>query len=189
MNNITVYTDGACYGGKNQVGAANEGGWGAVFFQDELCVKMLHNHSENTTNNREELKAILEAGKALLHMATITDGGISATIYSDSAYCVNIINQWMFKWHKAGWKKADKKEPENLDLITALYELFYNNYTKIFPKCQINVVKLAGHCGIIGNELADALATHNTKKIEKIFLEHPEILNYNINELDKGENI
>lgn len=148
MMNLAIYTDGSCQG-KNERGASNNGGWAAVFFNDSVIVKMLHNISKDTTNNREELKAILYAGQELLHMAKIEDDSISATIYTDSAYCYNIITQWMSGWQRNGWKRGGNKEIENLDLIQALYQLFYIDYNKNFPKLQVNVVKCKGHVGII----------------------------------------
>lgn len=86
-------------------------------------------------------------------------------IYSDSAYCINILKPggWIETWSRNGWiKSSKKKEVENLDLIKIIYK--YLNIE--FFNCQ--VVKEKGHCGIPGNEIADSLATGNKEKINKI---------------------
>lgn len=173
---LTIYTDGACNGGKNERGASNFGGWGAVFFENDCIVKMLHQPAKDTTNNREELKAIIETLKELLHMVKITDDGISATIYSDSAYCVNMINDWIFTWQTNGWSRKGNKPIENLDLVKELYDLLYNKCTKNFPTLQIEVKKTKGHSCILGNEIADALATQDFVLIERILGCNPELM-------------
>ena len=73
-------------------------------------------------------------------------------VWSDSAYAVNTINIWMYSWASKGWLKSDNKTPENLDIIKKIYELNKNGY-------YIRLVKVKGHKGIKGNELADDLAT------------------------------
>lgn len=73
-------------------------------------------------------------------------------VYSDSAYCVNTFNNWMFNWAKNGWIKSDNKAPENLDLIQAYYDWYQKGY-------RIELRKIKGHAGHKWNELADKLAT------------------------------
>lgn len=73
-------------------------------------------------------------------------------VYSDSAYCVNTFNTWMFSWVNSGWYKANKQQPENLDLIQAYYELWLKGH-------RIDLRKVKGHAGNKWNELADQLAT------------------------------
>lgn len=77
-------------------------------------------------------------------------------IHSDSTYCVNLINQWMFSWSSKDWKKEIGKEPENLDLVKTLYELM--QYER-----AIKIVKIKGHAGHEFNERADELATKGTE--------------------------
>ena len=72
-------------------------------------------------------------------------------VYSDSAYAVNSYTSWMFGWQKRGWLKADKKPPENLDLIKAYYEFYEKGYRLQLKHCK-------GHAGNKYNELADRLA-------------------------------
>ena len=72
-------------------------------------------------------------------------------VYSDSAYCVNTFSSWMYNWKNNGWLKADGNPPENLDLIKAYYDLEMGGR-------RIQLIKIKGHSGIYGNELADKLA-------------------------------
>ena len=83
-------------------------------------------------------------------------------IYSDSSYCVNVINNWMLQWGRSNWKNSRGKIIANQDLIIPLYHY----YTKKNLNCQI--MKIKGHSEILGNELADALATFNTQKFNDI---------------------
>lgn len=125
---MVIYTDGSCTrNGK----AVNSGGFGVVALDNhENLVYTYSKRSENTTNNREELKAILYA---MLNYGVNTNKYEFSQIeppivYSDSAYCVNTFNQWMFSWAKNGWIKSDKKIPENLDLIQAYYDWYNRGY-------------------------------------------------------------
>ena len=79
-------------------------------------------------------------------------------VYSDSSYCVNTFNDWMWGWAKKGWIKSDKKKPENLDLIIQYYDHWLDGY-------RIDLRKIKGHAGYEYNELADQLATGEVKEI------------------------
>jgi ribonuclease HI len=89
-------------------------------------------------------------------------------IYSDSAYAVNACNDWIRKWASNGWKRAKGKKIENLDIIQQLYQILKTEF------CNIEIIKVSGHDGNIGNEIADALASGN--KLKEQFL----INNYHI---------
>ena len=91
-----------------------------------------------------------------------------ATIYSDSAYCINILSSWIHKWSQNNWKNSKNETVKNLDIILSLYEYYNIN----FFINQIYIVKVEGHCGIIGNELADALATADVPKFSNIILKN-----------------
>ena len=137
---IEYYTDGAC----SANGSANAtGGFGVVGIENDQVVFTYSHHETGTTNNRQELKAIL--------YTLINFGHENPIVYSDSAYCVNTFNQWMYGWARNGWLKSDNKPPENLDLIQAYYNLIQEGKRIQLRKCK-------GHQGIIGNELADKLA-------------------------------
>ena len=147
------YTDGSSKGNPGP------GGFGVVeLTEDQKEIFSYHQEiSENTTNNREELKAILwvveKASK---------NSEDEFIIYSDSAYCVNTINNWMWGWAKNNWLNSKKKPAENLDLIKPLYK-FFN-----IPFFNVEVKKITGHHGEIGNELADRLATNNIKSFQDL---------------------
>lgn len=77
-------------------------------------------------------------------------------VYSDSAYAINTLTNWMFTWAKTGWTKADGQTPENLDLIRSYYEFYQKGY-------RIDLIKVKGHSGVEFNELADKLAKGEIK--------------------------
>ena len=143
---MIIFTDGACSGNPGP------GGYGVVAIEDGQIIAVNSQSCENTTNNREELKAIIQA----FELASIFQKEV--TIYSDSAYAVNMINDWIWNWAKNDWKNSKKKEVENIDLV----KIIYNYITKENYNCR--VIKVKGHAGEVGNELADALATLNHKK-------------------------
>ena len=150
---IKIYTDGACSGNPGP------GGYGLVILKDDNIIQWRHSaFCDNTTNNREEMKAIIEA----FRLADLGFPNEDVFIYSDSAYCVNMINDWIWNWSKNGWKNSKKKEVENIDLVKEIY----NYINKEFYHCQ--VVKISGHSGKVGNEIADALATNNPRKYIKL---------------------
>lgn len=138
---MIVYTDGA-YSSSKAVG-----GFGVIAV-DEITNKPISFYSEkkaNTTNNREELKAILYA------LLTFGKELPPPIVYSDSAYSVNTFNNWMWNWASKGWIKSDNKVPENLDLIQSYYDYWLKGY-------RINLQKCKGHSGDYWNEQADKLA-------------------------------
>lgn len=163
----TFYTDGACKGNPGP------GGFGVVeivtvyreTYTDYIESSSIgFKHSEfcdETTNNREELKAIL----TVFELAA-ADPDNTYIIYSDSSYAVNIINDWIFTWAKNNWINSKGNQVENLDLILNLYKYVTIN----FFNCQVK--KCKAHCNNIGNELADALATNNLVKYNKILDEN-----------------
>lgn len=151
-----IFVDGACSGnGKDNA----KGGFGIVVVdhQDNI-IEEYQEFSENTTNNREELKAIIYAMKLYGKREWSQD---IPEVYSDSMYSVNTLNEWMFNWAKNNWIKSDKKTPENLDLIQEYYKLYNSGL-------RINLKYVKGHNGNKYNELADNLATGKIKiKVEE----------------------
>lgn len=142
------YVDGSCKGNGRE---NSKGGFGIVNLSSEgKLIDCYSKFEEDTTNNRQELKAILRV--MLLYGKQANDWGGPPVVYSDSAYCVNTFNDWMFNWARNNWIKSDKKEPENLDLIKAYYEHYLKGY-------RIDLRKVKGHNGNTWNELADKLAT------------------------------
>ena len=149
---VNIYTDGSSKGNPGP------GGFGMVSFIHDNNTYPDYSISmpskEDTTNNREELKAILYA--MLNHGVNTNKYEFSQIeppiVYSDSAYCVNTFNQWMFSWARNGWLKSDNKTPENMDLIQAYYDWYQKGY-------RIDLRKVKGHAGVKWNEMADKLAT------------------------------
>ena len=149
---IEIYTDGSCL--KNP----GIGGYGIVIKENEEIIFIYKERSDGeTTNNRMELSAILKA----LELTQKWFKNKQCIIYSDSNYCVRSFNEWLSKWAMNNWKNSKKQIVENLDLMQELYKYYQIG----FPNFCIK--KVPGHCGIIENEIADALATDNKKKLEK----------------------
>jgi ribonuclease HI len=119
------------------------GGWGAVHVRDDEIIAEAHGHEPHTTNNRMELTALI-AGFDLV------PPGEHATVYSDSRYCVQLINEWAAGWARNGWRR--KAGPvKNLDLVKALYER-----AQARPELELRWIK--AHDGSRWNEYADALS-------------------------------
>ncbi len=153
---MIYYTDGSCVGNGK---AVNTGGFGIVVLNDDGSFADAYaKRNENTTNNREELRAILRV-MLTAGVRVGSDWAQPPVVYSDSAYCVNTFNDWMFRWAKNNWIKSDSKVPENLDLIQAYYEHYQKGY-------RIDLRKVKGHSGVIWNEVADKLATGALSPLE-----------------------
>ena len=141
---MIIYVDGSCMGNGH---ANSSGGFGVVVLDNQLNLIDVMSHRElYTTNNRMELKAI---AYAFIKYGSKDNPPL---VYSDSAYCVNTFNDWMFKWAKNNWIKSDKKVPENLYIIQTYYDWYQEGY-------RINLQKVKGHAGVFWNEIADLLAT------------------------------
>ena len=156
---MIIYTDGSCLGnGKEH----NTGGFGVVVLDNNE--NLLYTYSKQfegkVTNNEMELKAILFAYFSHGVKEENDWNNNIPIVYSDSNYCVQTFNDWMFKWARNNWIKSDKKIPENLDLIQAYYEWYQKGY-------RIDLRKVKGHAGQSGNELADKLATGEIKTFEE----------------------
>lgn len=107
MSTLRIITDGGC---SNNQSDENIGGWGAVLTYKEQ-EKELYGGEINTTNNRMEMMALLEALKSLKRKDTPIE------VYSDSAYLINCFQQkWYANWRKNGWKNSKKEPVENQDL-------------------------------------------------------------------------
>lgn len=163
MKTIEIFTDGACGGNPGP------GGWATIRYDKEtntITDAYSSFRIEDTTNNRMEIEALLQA----LVLATTKYKNDVCLIYSDSAYCVNMFNDWINTWASNGWTNSKKEIVKNYDLVKKLYE-----YKKIdFPNFQ--VLKIKGHADNIGNELADAYAvsayTSDASKLAKILKEN-----------------
>ncbi|WP_352418436.1 ribonuclease HI [Proteiniborus sp.] len=150
MNNkIIIFTDGACSGNQHD---ENIGGYGAVLIYKDNK-KEIFGGEVNTTNNRMELKACIEALKVLKRK------DIPIEIHTDSAYLCNCFNQkWYEKWQRNGWINSKKESVENKDLWVELINL-------VDSFNSIKFIKVKGHSGIELNELADSLANRGMTEI------------------------
>ncbi len=137
MKQITLYTDGACSGNPGPGGYA-----GILIYGD---IRREYNGGEpSTTNNRMEVKAVIEGLKKLKYPCKVD-------IYSDSSYTVNaFLNGWIYGWKKKGWKKADGKPVLNVDLWEELIRL-----TSVH---EVKFHKVAGHADNELNNRCDELA-------------------------------
>ncbi|AKN44359.1 Rnase H [Salmonella phage NR01] len=145
MSTFHIYTDGACKGNPGL------GAWGFVVYDpNDERLGSKSGFSSKTTNNEMELTAIVE----VLRWATKNDKR-PVIIYTDSAYCKNGMESWMWSWQKKGWKKGDGEAPLNLELWQEAFKLTqqYINFHNTNP----TLIKVKGHSGIRGNEEVDAL--------------------------------
>ncbi|MEX0845640.1 MAG: ribonuclease HI [Balneolaceae bacterium] len=140
---VIVYTDGACSGNPGP------GGWGAILIWNGKQ-KELSGGDAQTTNNRMEMQAVIQALKALNKPCIVK-------IHSDSALIINAFTQgWIENWQKRGWRKADKKPVENKELWQAMLEAMKPH--------DVHWVKVKGHSGIELNERVDQLAVAESQK-------------------------
>ena len=140
---VEIYTDGACRGNPGP------GGWGALLIAGKRR-KTLHGGDPETTNNRMELTAAIEALNAL-------KGKRKVILHTDSKYVMDGINEWMPNWKKRGWKTPAKKPVKNKDLWQALDEANSRH--------DIEWRWVKGHDGDPGNEEADALANRGVDEL------------------------
>jgi len=133
---VDIYTDGACKGNPGP------GGWG-VWLKWGDHEKELFGGEPETTNNRMELTAVIEALASLKRRCRVR-------LHTDSQYVHSGISTWIHDWKKRGWRTADKKPVKNVDLWVKLDELVH--------KHDVEWVWGRGHDGNPGNERADELA-------------------------------
>lgn len=160
MKKLEIFCDGSSRGNPGP------GGFGLVVLDENRVIYRVNRAAAHTTNNREELKGILEA---LAYATEHPD--VSFTIYSDSAYCVNICNNWIWTWSQNNWLNSKKKLIENDDLVKDIYGYLASEDSD-WNIQNFKIVKTDGHAGIAGNELADALATSSFERYEKLLVEY-----------------
>ncbi len=140
---VDIFTDGACRGNPGP------GGWGAVMrFKGKE--KHLYGGDNDTTNNRMELKAVIEALEQLTRPAAVR-------VTTDSKYVKQGITEWIHNWKRNGWRTAAKKPVKNSDLWQELDELA--------KKHDVVWDWVKGHSGHPDNELADALANRGIDEL------------------------
>jgi len=139
---VDIYTDGACSGNPGI------GGWGVVIIIDNKHI-YLNGGSTDTTNNKMELKAVIEALKYFTDQVKIN-------LFIDSKYVKDGILSWILNWKENGWKTKNNKDVKNKELWIELDELV--------QKHIINWQWIKGHSGNSCNEKADYLAQKFIKK-------------------------
>ena len=140
---VVIHTDGACKGNPGP------GGWGALLVSG-LHERELFGGAAQTTNNRMELSAVIEALGAL-------KGPCHVVVYTDSSYVQKGISEWIHAWKARGWKTADKKPVKNDDLWRLL--------DVAAARHEIEWRWVKGHAGDPGNERADALANRGVDSV------------------------
>jgi ribonuclease HI len=136
MNKVEIYTDGACRGNPGP------GGWGALL-RAGAHEKELYGAEPETTNNRMELMAAIQALEALKRP-------VEVSVTTDSQYLRKGITEWLPQWKRRGWKTADKKPVKNQDL--------WERLERALGQHRIHWHWIKGHSGHPENERADRLA-------------------------------
>lgn len=140
MDEVEIYTDGACRGNPGP------GGWGVVLVSGKHRREMFGGEAE-TTNNRMELTAVIQALQALKRPCRVM-------LHTDSQYVKKGITEWIHSWKAKGWKTAAKQPVKNMDLWQALDAAQMQH--------EITWQWVKGHAGHPGNERADELANQGT---------------------------
>lgn len=138
---VDIWTDGACKGNPGL------GGWGALL-RHGVREKAICGGEANTTNNRMELMAVIEALKALKRPCQVR-------VHTDSQYVQKGMNEWLPGWKARGWRTADKKPVKNADLWQELEQQA--------AKHELTWLWVRGHAGDPGNERADQLANEGVE--------------------------
>ena len=140
---VDIFTDGACSGNPGP------GGWGAIL-RIGAVEKELFGGEAETTNNRMEMTAVIEALRALSRP-------VKARVHTDSQYVQKGISEWIHGWKRRGWKTADKQPVKNVDLWQAL--------DSEAARHEIEWLWVKGHAGHVENERADALARRGVDQV------------------------
>jgi len=145
MTQVVIYTDGACKGNPGP------GGWGVLLRSPDGTEKELCGGERETTNNRMEMMAVIEALAALKRPCDVT-------LFLDSQYVLKGITEWLPGWKAKGWRTAAKQPVKNVDLWQRLDALVANSGHAIDWRW------VKGHAGDPGNERADALANQGVEQ-------------------------
>ncbi len=146
MKHVDIFTDGACSGNPGP------GGWGAILRYKDTD-KCISGGEAETTNNRMELSAVIEAMKLLKEPCEVT-------LWTDSKYVADGLGKgWAAGWKKNGWRKADKKPALNPDLWDELLGLY--------DKHSVTIQWIKGHASHPENEKCDKMAVAESQKFLK----------------------
>ena len=145
MKQLEIFTDGACKGNPGP------GGWGAVIRYGKH-EKEISGGDPDTTNNRMELSATIQALKILIEPCEVK-------LHTDSRYVIDGITKWIHGWQRNGWKNASKKPVSNIDL--------WHDLIEATARHQVEWIWVKGHNGHPENERADQLASDAAEAIAK----------------------
>ena len=150
---IIVFTDGSSRGNPGP------GGFGVVALypdaHSKMCVDELGGREESTTNNRMELKAVIEAIKNFIGYYSHTDiSELSWKFYVDSGYVIQGAQTWIKGWKKNNWYTSTKEPVKNKDL--------WEEFDTLVTENNLNIIwnQIEGHAGVFGNERCDVIATN-----------------------------
>jgi ribonuclease HI len=144
---FALFSDGGCRGnpGPGAWGIVGQTNDGAIIFEES-------GFDTHTTNNKMELLGAIKALEKLTEINPLI-GDQQVNLYTDSKYVVDGINTWVDGWKRRGWKKADKKTPENLELWQSL-DLLKASFS------NLNFLWVKGHSGHPQNDRCDKLANN-----------------------------
>ena len=145
MKQLEIFTDGACKGNPGP------GGWGAVIRYGKH-EKEISGGDPDTTNNRMELSATIQALKILIEPCEVK-------LHTDSRYVIDGITKWIHGWQRTGWKNASKQPVSNIDL--------WHDLIEATARHQVEWIWVKGHNGHPENERADRLASDAAEAIAK----------------------
>ncbi len=145
MKQLEIFTDGACKGNPGP------GGWGAVIRYGKH-EKEISGGDPDTTNNRMELSATIQALKILIEPCEVK-------LHTDSRYVIDGITKWLHGWQRNGWKNASKQPVSNIDL--------WHDLIEATARHQVEWIWVKGHNGHPENERADRLASDAAEAIAK----------------------
>ena len=145
MKQLEIITDGACKGNPGP------GGWGAVIRYGKH-EKEISGGDPDTTNNRMELSATIQALKILIEPCEVK-------LHTDSRYVIDGITKWIHGWQRNGWKNASKQPVSNIDL--------WHDLIEATARHQVEWIWVKGHNGHPENERADRLASDAAEAIAK----------------------
>ncbi len=145
MKQLEIFTDGACKGNPGP------GGWGAVIRYGKH-EKEISGGDTDTTNNRMELSATIQALKILIEPCEVK-------LHTDSRYVIDGITKWIHGWQRNGWKNASKQPVSNVDL--------WHDLIEATARHQVEWIWVKGHNGHPENERADRLASDAAEAIAK----------------------
>jgi ribonuclease HI len=142
MGHATIHTDGACLGNPGP------GGWAAIITNDGPP-REISGYEPQTTNNRMELRAAVEALRGI-------PDGTDVDLHTDSQYLRNGMSEWLGRWKRNGWRTADKKPVKNIDLWQELDALAHRHVVRWHW--------VRGHSGHPENERCDVLANEAIRR-------------------------